>query len=188
MSCQNLRGFDQAPSLRMRILNKASEDCLTDRRRFSVIREARNSRFLLPPVFGKTITRIMSRIMSLSAALFLCAACVSSAPENTSGWGSERPPARTDSAGTTPGEKATTPGQTQPQDANPASEQATPEQATPSAGWTYAGQGYRRSCAPPIPENEGLLHKIIRILSGPDWCGPDPDVDTNISAGGAAGG
>ena len=182
MSCQNLRGFDQAPSLRMRILNKASEDCLTDRRRFSVIREARNSHFLLPPVFGKTIIRIMS----LSAALFLCAACVSSAPENTSGWGSERPPARTDS--TTPGEKATTPGQTQPQEANPASGEATPEQATPSAGWTYAGQGYRRSCAPPIPENEGLLHKIIRILSGPDWCGPDPDVDTNISAGGAAGG
>jgi hypothetical protein len=172
----------------MRILNKAPEDCLMDRGRFSVICEARNSRFLLPPAFGKTITRIMSRIMPLSAALFLCAACVSSAPETTSGWGSERPPARTDAAGTTAGEKATTPGQTQPQEANPASEQTTPEQATPSAGWTHAGQGYRRSCAPPIPENEGLLHKIIRILSGPDWCGPDPDVDTNISAGGAAGG
>jgi hypothetical protein len=166
----------------MRILNKASEDCLTDRRRFSVIREARNSRFLLPPAFGKTITRIMS----LSAALFLCAGCVSSAQENTSGWGSERPPARTDSAGTAPGEKATTPGQTQPQEATPASGQAASNQATPSAGWTYAGQGYRQ--CPPPPENERLLDKVIRILSGPDRCGPDPDVDTNISAGGAAGG
>ena len=168
----------------MRILNKASEDCLTDRRRFSVIREARNSHFLLPPVFGKTIIRIMS----LSAALFLCAACVSTAPENpSSGWGNERSPAPMNSAATS-GEKAIAPDRTQPQEASPASGEATPEQATPSAGWTYAGQGYRRSCAPPIPENEGLLHKIIRILSGPDWCGPDPDVDTNISAGGAAGG
>ena len=168
----------------MRILNKGPEGCLMDRRRFSVIREARNSCFLLPPAFGKTITRIMFRIMPLSAALFLCVACVSSAPENTSGW--ERPPVS--SAVRTPDQKTVAPGQIQSTEATPASAQATPEQATPSAGWTYAGQGYRRSCAPPIPENEGLLHKIIRILSGPDWCGPDPDVDTNIAAGGAAGG
>jgi hypothetical protein len=166
----------------MRILNKVPEDCLTDRRRFSVIREARNSPFLLPPAFGKTITRIMSRILSLSASLFLCAACVSSAPENTSGW--ERPPVS--AAVRTPDQKTVAPGQSQSSEATPASGQAASNQATPSAGWTYAGQGYRQ--CPPPPENERLLDKVIRILSGPDRCGPDPDVDTNISAGGAAGG
>jgi hypothetical protein len=91
------------------------------------------------------------------------------------------------SSAATAGEKAVAPEQTRSQNPSPASDQATPDQATPSPGWTYAGQGYR-SCAPPIPENERLLDKIIRILAGPDWCGPDPDVDTNISAGGAAGG
>lgn len=43
-------------------------------------------------------------------------------------------------------------------------------------------------CRPVIPANESLPDKLIRIFFGPDWCGPDPDVDTNISAGGAAGG
>jgi hypothetical protein len=45
------------------------------------------------------------------------------------------------------------------------------------------------SCEQPLPEQEGFLHKLIRILYGPDTPpGPNPDVDTNISAGGAAGG
>jgi hypothetical protein len=45
------------------------------------------------------------------------------------------------------------------------------------------------SCEQPTPEQEGFLHKLIRILYGPDTPpGPNPDVDTNISAGGAAGG
>lgn len=38
------------------------------------------------------------------------------------------------------------------------------------------------------PEEEGFLDKLIRIFYGPDRPrGPDPDVDTNISAGGAGG-
>jgi hypothetical protein len=173
----------------MRILNKGPKGCLTGgcligKRPASGICEARNCGSLLSAAFGKVIVRIMS----VCAALFLCAACVSTVPENTSsGWGNEKSSAPMNSAATS-GEKAVAQDQAQPQEASPASGQATPEQATPSAGWTYAGQGYRRSCAPPIPENERLLDKIIRILSGPDWCGPDPDVDTNISAGGAAGG
>ncbi|MEO6824139.1 MAG: hypothetical protein ABI167_05325 [Nitrosospira sp.] len=45
------------------------------------------------------------------------------------------------------------------------------------------------SCAQPAPEQESFLHKLIRILYGPNTPpGPNPDVDTNISAGGAAGG
>jgi hypothetical protein len=94
------------------------------------------------------------------------------------------------SAAETPaGPKAVTSSQELPKPENsvPPAEQPLPDQAAASVGGQYPGQA-RRWCGPPIPENEGLLHKIIRILSGPDWCGPDPDVDTNISAGGAAGG
>src|SRR4051812_16676391 len=37
--------------------------------------------------------------------------------------------------------------------------------------------------------NESLFKRILRVLSGPDTpSGPNTDVDTNISAGGAAGG
>jgi len=42
-------------------------------------------------------------------------------------------------------------------------------------------------CRPVVPANESLRDKFTRIFFGPDWCGPDPDVDTSISAGGAAG-
>jgi hypothetical protein len=42
---------------------------------------------------------------------------------------------------------------------------------------------------PPAPEPESLFRKIIRIFFGPDSPpGPNRDVDTNISAGGAGGG
>jgi hypothetical protein len=165
------------------MLNKSPKGCLTGKRPASGICEAMNCRAPLSAAFGKVI----APIMLVSAALFLCAACVSTAPENTSsGWDNERSPAPASSAASA-GEKAVAPEQTGSQNPSPASGQATPDQATPSPGWTYAGQGYR-SCAPPIPENERLLDKIIRILAGPDRCGPDPDVDTNISAGGAAGG
>lgn len=41
----------------------------------------------------------------------------------------------------------------------------------------------------PTPEPESLFRKIIRIFFGPDSPpGPNQDVDTNISAGGAGGG
>lgn len=39
------------------------------------------------------------------------------------------------------------------------------------------------------PPNESLFRRILRVLSGPNTPpGPNTDVDTNISAGGAAGG
>lgn len=44
-------------------------------------------------------------------------------------------------------------------------------------------------CEQSAPKREGFFHKLIRILSGPNTPpGPNRDVDTNISAGGAAGG
>jgi hypothetical protein len=120
------------------------------------------------------------RAAFLGAIVLLCAGCAAHSPGNASGWTWSEDSGRT---------KAVTSGQELPQSENsgPAAGQPAPDQAAASASGLYPGQA-RRWCAPPIPENEGLLHKIIRILSGPDWCGPDPDVDTNISAGGAAGG
>lgn len=45
------------------------------------------------------------------------------------------------------------------------------------------------SCEEVAPVREGFLRKLLRILYGPDTPpGPNPDVDTNISAGGAGGG
>lgn len=45
------------------------------------------------------------------------------------------------------------------------------------------------SCEQPVPERESFLRRIIKLFYGPDRPpGPDPDVDTNISAGGAGGG
>ena len=41
-------------------------------------------------------------------------------------------------------------------------------------------------CRPVVPANESLRDKFTRIFFGPDWCGPDPDVDTSISAGGSS--
>lgn len=120
------------------------------------------------------------RAAFLGAIVLLCAGCAAHSPGNASGWAWSEDSGRT---------KAVTSGQELPKSENsgPAAGQPSPDQAAASASGPYPGQA-RRWCAPPIPENEGLLHKIIRILSGPDWCGPDPDVDTNISAGGAAGG
>jgi hypothetical protein len=125
--------------------------------------------------------------------MLLCAGCAAHSPGNASGWAwrgdSGVAPVSARSVAETPaGPKAVTPGQgPQAENSGPAAGQTPPDQAAVSTERSYAAQA-RRWCAPPIPENEGLLHKIIRILSGPDWCGPDPDVDTNISAGGAAGG
>ena len=45
------------------------------------------------------------------------------------------------------------------------------------------------SCEEVAPVKEGFLKKLLRILYGRDTpSGPNPDVDTNISAGGAGGG
>ncbi|KIO50411.1 hypothetical protein [Nitrosospira sp. NpAV] len=69
-----------------------------------------------------------------------------------------------------------------------APEQHTPDQSGSPASSLPSNQepGWGES---PAPEPESLFRKIIRIFFGPDSPpGPNPDVDTNISAGGAAGG
>jgi hypothetical protein len=65
--------------------------------------------------------------------------------------------------------------------------EAASDQKESGSGWSSSVRG-RRWCGPPIPENENFFHKVTRLLFSRDWCGPDPDVDTNIQAGGAAGG
>lgn len=132
----------------------------------------------------------MVRAMLLGATLFLCAACISHPQTGVSGWSSSPTPARTGSAaGTSPGQKAETSDHETPQYENsgPVSGQTPPDQAKISSDRSSAVLG-RRWCGPPVPEHENLLDRIVRILFKPDWCGPDPDVDTNISAGGAVGG
>ncbi|MDN5752109.1 MAG: hypothetical protein L0H15_02355 [Nitrosospira sp.] len=45
------------------------------------------------------------------------------------------------------------------------------------------------ACEQPAPEQESFLRRIIKLFYGRDRPpGPNPDVDTNISAGGAGGG
>lgn len=80
------------------------------------------------------------------------------------------------------------PGDSPPKNGNAASGQGTSDQteasSVPSSAKQESGPGGH-----PTLEQEGFLRKIIRIFSGPDSSsGPNRDVDTNISAGGAAGG
>ncbi|MGH8763386.1 MAG: hypothetical protein ACREUR_09175 [Nitrosospira sp.] len=71
------------------------------------------------------------------------------------------------------------------------STQGAPDQAGPPSGWSSAGQVPRsgsESCRYSTPEEETFLCKFIRIFYGPDTPrGPNPDVENNISAGGAGG-
>lgn len=89
-----------------------------------------------------------------------------------------------------PEQKGTASGQgsSQQKNGNAAPRQGTPAQTGSSSVSLPANQepGLSES---PTPEQESFLHKIIRIFFGPDSPpGPNRDVDTNISAGGAAGG
>jgi len=147
----------------------------------------------IPPAFlkhsaAKAVFKPVFKAVSLGAIMFLFTACASYSPGSPSGWGNPTSPAGTGTVAGTAGQKPGTPAgeSPQPQGTAPTLGQTPPEQAAPS-GWSSAGQE-RQPCPLPIPENEGFLHKVVRILSGPDRCGPDLDVDTNISAGGAAGG
>ncbi|MEO7560853.1 MAG: hypothetical protein ABIT23_11415 [Nitrosospira sp.] len=89
-----------------------------------------------------------------------------------------------------PGQQGATPspGGSLPKNSNAASGQGTSDQTdaspVPSSAKQESGPGGHST-----PEQESFLRKIIRIFSGPDSSsGPNRDVDTNISAGGAAGG
>lgn len=74
---------------------------------------------------------------------------------------------------------------------NGSSTQGTPDQTGSPSGWSSAGQVPRsgsESCRYSTPEEETFLCKLIRIFYGPDTPrGPNPDVEDNISAGGAGG-
>jgi hypothetical protein len=68
---------------------------------------------------------------------------------------------------------------------NPALAEDAPDQtsATSEACEEQAGSNWT------TPPKESLFKKILRVLQGPNTPpGPNTDVDTNISAGGAAGG
>lgn len=72
-----------------------------------------------------------------------------------------------------PGSGNSTPVENAPDQANAASKTCEEQAAT---SWA-------------TPPKESLLNKILRVLYGPNTPpGPNTDVDTNISAGGAAGG
>jgi hypothetical protein len=63
-----------------------------------------------------------------------------------------------------------------------------PAQPGSLSGNAYADQKSTR-CQEVAPVQESFLKKLLKILYGPDTPpGPNPDVDTNISAGGAGGG
>lgn len=89
-----------------------------------------------------------------------------------------------------PRQQGTTPsaGGSPPKNGNAASGQGTSDQTdaspVPPSAKQESGPGGHST-----PKQESFLRKIIRIFSGPDSSsGPNRDVDTNISAGGAAGG
>lgn len=65
--------------------------------------------------------------------------------------------------------------------------QDTPAQSDASSGKSCTEE--EPSCEQSAPEQKSFLQKLIKILYGPNTPpGPNTDVDTNISAGGAAGG
>jgi hypothetical protein len=73
------------------------------------------------------------------------------------------------------GEKADKPGQNASPQSNSTSSEAVEVQPG-NAWWEHA-------------EGDSPLRRFIKLFYGPDRPpGPDPDVDTNISAGGAGGG
>jgi hypothetical protein len=72
-----------------------------------------------------------------------------------------------------------------PSGENSISSKNVPDQASTTSE-TCEEQANTSSATPP---KESLFKKILRVLRGPDTpTGPNTDVDTNISAGGAAGG
>lgn len=80
------------------------------------------------------------------------------------------------------------PGGSLPKNGNAVSGQGSSDQTNDSSAPSSAKQESGPD-GHSTPEQESFLRKIIRIFSGPESSsGPNRDVDTNISAGGAAGG
>jgi|SRR5690348_17813699 len=114
-----------------------------------------------------TVLRRMAALVLLCAASLSLVSCTQTGPTRKEGWAFAAPKA---------GETAT-------------AQETSPERSASGqkdAGWSQVRGRYW--CGPPVTENESFFDKVTRLLFSRDWCGPDPDVDTNISAGGAAGG
>ena len=56
------------------------------------------------------------------------------------------------------------------------------------SGEEQTGEKSTGLCREDAEHQEGLLHRILCFFLAPPLGGPNPDVDTNISAGGAGGG
>jgi hypothetical protein len=75
-----------------------------------------------------------------------------------------------------------------PERAGAASAPGTPDQSNSSSSWSSVEQAPGSgSCRYATPEQESFFCKMRRIFYGRDSSGPNRDVDSNISAGGAGG-
>ncbi|MGH8763387.1 MAG: hypothetical protein ACREUR_09180 [Nitrosospira sp.] len=132
---------------------------------------------------------LTARSVALASILIFTAASLSHAQTGTAGQGSASTPEPH-------GSKAAQPGR---EDSPGAQENAQPKEDVHAPGQGTAGADASLNeectaqeadaCEPPAPEEKSFLRRMIKLFYGPDRPpGPDPDVDTNISAGGAGGG
>lgn len=127
----------------------------------------------------------IARSLILACTIFFGIAAVSPAQADKAGkdTGSMQRPGS--AAGAQPGQGNDRAGQkaTASEDNSSSPSQGAPDQTDSSSAGRESG-----SCGQSMPEPEGFFRKVIRLLFAPNSCGPDRDVDTNISAGGAGGG
>ncbi|SEP04929.1 hypothetical protein [Nitrosovibrio sp. Nv6] len=128
----------------------------------------------------------IARSWILACTIFFGIAAASPVQGDNAGKDTGSMPARPGSAaGAQPGQGNDTAGQkaTAPEDGSSSPSQGAPDQTGSSSASRESG-----TCRQPIPDQEGFFRKVIGLLFAPDSCGPNRDVDTNISAGGAGGG
>lgn len=129
----------------------------------------------------------LARSAVLAGILIFVATDVSYAQSGTAGQGSASMPETGDSKAVqsgredSPGDHEKTP---------PKKNGDAPGEGRPDASSNEeCAEQEADACEQPAPEQESFLRRIIKLFYGPDRPpGPDPDVDTNISAGGAGGG
>ena len=150
------------------------------------------------------LKRADAPFISVPGTLFLCivlASCaqIGATRQDSSSIAESQPKAESQPEAESQPDAESEPG------AAPATDERAAESAAPgptssdqqnaSSGWSTTIRGRYRStstpvpgrywCGPPIPKDEGFSEKVVRLLFGRDWCGPE---DTGITAGGAAGG
>ncbi|SOD40658.1 hypothetical protein [Nitrosovibrio sp. Nv4] len=126
------------------------------------------------------------RSLILACAIFFGTSVAPPAQADATGKNTGSMPACPDStAEAQPLQGSDTTGQkaTASEDDSPSPNKGAPDQTGSSSADREPG-----SCGQSMPDQGGFFRKIIRMLSAPDSCGPNRDVDTNISAGGAGGG